>query len=178
METFECQGWVHVTVAENQSRLHVKVSHVEDHVPYTYIDIPDDVRRRVESNVHMTVSQVRTFMRLVQCSRNLTAENSQLWTEILKMYPQPAFTRKAVHALWAQHHSKQWKLDENQRRSAEMLLDKGQTAGALGTYRIEPITLHSEAGFDALAFALPDMLLKFGGRIREISIDSACERTC
>ncbi|OCH85629.1 hypothetical protein OBBRIDRAFT_739561 [Obba rivulosa] len=39
-------------------------------------------------------------------------------------------------------------------------------------YSIEPISLHTEGGFDALAFALPDMLRKFGGRIREISIDS------
>lgn len=40
---------------------------------------------------------------------------------------------------------------------------------------VQPIPLHEEPGFTALAFSLPQILRQWGGRIREIALDSACE---
>ncbi|KAF8575660.1 hypothetical protein K439DRAFT_1623434 [Ramaria rubella] len=42
-------------------------------------------------------------------------------------------------------------------------------------YRAEHIPLPAEEGFTALAWCMPDMLLQWGGRIREVAIDSAWE---
>ncbi|OCH84270.1 hypothetical protein OBBRIDRAFT_712975, partial [Obba rivulosa] len=58
MEAFECQGWIHLTIDDRQPKVHVKVSHAKDHVPYTYVNIPDDIRTMVASSPHMMVSQV------------------------------------------------------------------------------------------------------------------------
>lgn len=44
-----------------------------------------------------------------------------------------------------------------------------------GLYTIEPIPLHEEEGLTAIAFALPEILRKFGGRVHELSLDSTCE---
>jgi hypothetical protein len=44
-------------------------------------------------------------------------------------------------------------------------------------YTVQPIPLHEEVGFTALAFALPEILQQWGGHVREISLDSAC-RCC
>ncbi|KAJ7348504.1 hypothetical protein DFH08DRAFT_633394, partial [Mycena albidolilacea] len=38
---------------------------------------------------------------------------------------------------------------------------------------VEPIPLAPEHGFTAIAFALPKLLREVGGRIRELSLDSA-----
>ena len=59
MQTFDCNGWVHVTVDErSRSVIYVKITHMDDHVPYCTIDIPDDVRLMVENGIHRTPSQV------------------------------------------------------------------------------------------------------------------------
>jgi len=44
-----------------------------------------------------------------------------------------------------------------------------------GLYSVEPIPLAQEDGVTAIAFALPDLLRQFGGRIRELALDSACK---
>ncbi|KAJ7026510.1 hypothetical protein C8F04DRAFT_890657, partial [Mycena alexandri] len=38
---------------------------------------------------------------------------------------------------------------------------------------IEPIPLTPQSGFTAIAFALPKLLREVGGRVRELSLDSA-----
>lgn len=58
--------------------------------------------------------------------------------------------------------------------SAEKLLEKGQEAGGLGPYAYEKIELDEPEGLSALAFAIPEMAKRWGSRLREIAIDSAC----
>ena len=102
----------------------------------------------------------------------------QLWTEILTKYPQPRFTRKSMHHMWSKIVRKEYELEKDDVKSAALLLEKGRIAGALGTYRTEPIPMDfvsDMAGFTVLAWALPDMLAKWASRIRETSMDSACE---
>jgi hypothetical protein len=40
---------------------------------------------------------------------------------------------------------------------------------------VEPIPIVEETGVTAIAFTLPEILRQWGGRIREIQLDSACE---
>jgi hypothetical protein len=71
--------------------------------------------------------------------------------------------------------STKWKRDEDEVKSAKILLEEARESGKHGLYTVEPISLEEEDGFKALAFTLPDLLRKFGGRVRELSLDSACK---
>jgi hypothetical protein len=72
--------------------------------------------------------------------------------------------------------SQKWKRDPDEVKSARILIEEAaQSHGVMnGLYTVQPIPLHEEAGFTALAFALPEILRQWGGRVREISLDSAC----
>ncbi|KAK6966854.1 hypothetical protein R3P38DRAFT_2386745, partial [Favolaschia claudopus] len=45
-----------------------------------------------------------------------------LWKEILKSYPEPAFSQKAVYNLWAKQNLSEWRRTENELESAKILL--------------------------------------------------------
>ncbi|KAG5635616.1 hypothetical protein H0H81_010634 [Sphagnurus paluster] len=75
---------------------------------------------------------------------------------------------------WVNLTSQKWKRDCDEVKSAKILInDAFSCAGADALYTTEPIALHEEEGFIAIAFALPEILRQWGGKIREISLDSA-----
>ena len=105
-------------------------------------------------------------------SRSRTA---QIWNKILTKYEgkPPPFSRKAVYQLHSKIDSVLWKCDEDQFKSAQILLEEAK-AGKWGMYAPEPVPIPQEPGFQVLAFTLPDILRKWGGRIRKLSMDSCC----
>jgi hypothetical protein len=100
----------------------------------------------------------------------------QLWDEILKTHPSPPFPRKAIYQLWLDQTSKKWKCDPDEVKSAKILIEEASKAmpGINPLYTVQSIRLHEETGFTAIAFSLPKILYQWGGRIREIALDSAC----
>lgn len=58
--------------------------------------------------------------------------------------------------------------------SAKKLLEEWRNKSG---ERAELVEIKQEDGLVALAFVLPDLLEKWGGRIREVSMDSACKFT-
>ncbi|KAJ7679519.1 hypothetical protein DFH06DRAFT_974484, partial [Mycena polygramma] len=58
MDTFQCHGWLHITVNDSDSIAFVKISHADDHVPYWCIDVPADVMEFVRANPKLTPTQV------------------------------------------------------------------------------------------------------------------------
>ena len=71
--------------------------------------------------------------------------------------------------MWSQNVQKDYELDEDEVTSAMLLLEKGQTAGTLGTYCTEPIPMNNVSdlkGYTVLAWILPDMLSKWASRIK------------
>jgi hypothetical protein len=98
----------------------------------------------------------------------------KLWSEILKAHPKPTFTKKAVYQMWAKIDSLKWKRDADEVKSAKVLLEEARESGRHGGYTVQPIPLQGEDGVVAIAFALPEILRKWGGRVRELSLDSAC----
>jgi hypothetical protein len=83
--------------------------------------------------------------------------------------------------MWAENNSMERKHDPDELKSANILLEEFTTSKGPGLgmkeplYSVEPIPLTPQPGFTAIAFALPKMLREVGGRVRELSLDSACE---
>jgi hypothetical protein len=59
MATFECGGWLHITVDPMTSDAMVKVRHEDDHVPYYSKDVPVKLKDYVVQNPSLRASQVR-----------------------------------------------------------------------------------------------------------------------
>ncbi|KAJ7577189.1 hypothetical protein C8J56DRAFT_799033 [Mycena floridula] len=173
MPTFTCAGWLHVTLFDDSDTAYVKISHEDDHVSYCNIAVPPHIQEYVQSNSDLNP---RKFVSLVTFSFL-----QKFWNHILKTwYPDspPPFMQKSMYCLWAAEDQKKWKRDDNEVKSAKILLEeaaKFEDVPGKGLYAIEPIPLPMVVGdgFTAIAFALPGTLQKFGGRIREIALDSA-----
>lgn len=96
----------------------------------------------------------------------------------MKKDPTLQFSRKSVYQIWYAHSSAQWKRDPDELKSANILLEeawRSRSSSSINVYAVEPIPLHDEEGFTAIAFALPELLRQWAGSIREISLDSACK---
>lgn len=98
----------------------------------------------------------------------------QLWTEILQKHPKPTFTRKSIYQLWSRLSSRSWKRDEDEIQSARILLKEFQKPSADHLYTVEPMPVEQGEGITVIAFALPENLRQWGGRLRELQLDSTC----
>lgn len=58
MDTFDCSGWIHITLSDHSDDAFIKLTHCEDHVPYCPIDIPEDIEKYVRDNLKLTPTQV------------------------------------------------------------------------------------------------------------------------
>ena len=58
MDTFDCDGWLHINIWEDSDIVFVKLKHEEDHVYYWNIDVPNDVQDFVKRNSEMSPTQV------------------------------------------------------------------------------------------------------------------------
>ncbi|KAJ7689078.1 hypothetical protein B0H14DRAFT_2420865 [Mycena olivaceomarginata] len=157
IDTFPCNGWLHITIMDWDHLAYVKIKHDEEHIPYYSIDIPPDVVDYVHKNHKLTTTQ--------------------LWDEILKVHPNPPFSRKAIHSMWAQINATEWKRDPDELKSAKIILEdfSNSAPGKKPLYTVESIPLPDVPDFTAIAFCLPNILREVGGRVRELSLDSACE---
>ncbi len=59
MQSFACEGWLHITIRDFSDVALVKLVHKESHIHYWPIDIPKDVVDYVRNNAHLTPTQVR-----------------------------------------------------------------------------------------------------------------------
>ncbi|KAF5343057.1 hypothetical protein D9758_011133 [Tetrapyrgos nigripes] len=157
MDTFDCQGWLHITVFEDSEQAFIKFKHHKDHCDYPKTTVPDDIQHFVEDNFKMSTSA--------------------LWSEILGKFPNPAVHRRDVYAIANAKKSQRWKRDPDEVKSAKILLEESskKSNDSGNHYTIEAIDLSLVEGYIGLAFTLPDVLLKWGGQIREILLDSACK---
>ncbi|KAF5330152.1 hypothetical protein D9611_010589 [Ephemerocybe angulata] len=157
MDTFPCHGWLHITLSTILPYALIKINHDMAHTPYWWRDIPEDVRNMVKEH------------------KNSTPDI--LWSKIRERYPVPQFSRKDIRQLWRAEASTDWKRDEDELKSAQILLEefseRTESDKNRGLYTVEPVKVHEEEGYSALAFTLPDLLRKWGGKIKEIQIDSA-----
>ncbi|KAJ7718501.1 hypothetical protein B0H14DRAFT_3011233 [Mycena olivaceomarginata] len=136
MRTFDCRGWLTVWAYED-SEYFIRIRHQECHEKYVSIDLPEDVKSYINQNPKM-----RSF---------------QLWKEILKSHPRPAFSQKAVYNLWNKQQQTQWRRHDDELESAKLLLKEFSLDPK---YELEPIDLPDDGGgYTAIAFALPSLIL-------------------
>ncbi|THU75484.1 hypothetical protein K435DRAFT_707083 [Dendrothele bispora CBS 962.96] len=162
MDSFDCDGWLFMTISEIESYAQVQLKHAYDHVVYSEMQVPPDVQEYVENNFKMSTTSVSSII-------------IRIWNELLKKYPEPGFKRRSIYNIAANARRKQWFRDPDEFKSAKIILEESKTSKTSKTskYSIIEIDLPKVDGFSGLALSLPDVMLKFGGRIREISLDSA-----
>ncbi|KAF5343906.1 hypothetical protein D9758_012133 [Tetrapyrgos nigripes] len=156
MHTFKCDGWLAIKVFEDDPCAWIHLKHKEDHILYDGSDVPPEIRTYVKTNFRMSTSA--------------------LWTEILRLHPKPSFKRHQIASIAQDARRKQWCRDPDQLKSAKIILDEckiGSNSSSKSLWSILPINLPSVNGYSGIAFSLPDVLQRFGGPIREISLDSA-----
>lgn len=90
------------------------------------------------------------------------------------MPERPPFTREAVYATWADAHSAQWMLDDDQMESSIKLLLRAKNDKS-SPFEFDKLPIIAPEGYEVFSFALPDVLGQWGGRIREVAMDSTCE---
>ncbi|KAJ7583748.1 hypothetical protein C8J56DRAFT_1054275 [Mycena floridula] len=71
----------------------------------------------------------------------------------------------SCYRLWAAENSKKWKRDDDEVKSAHILLEEA--------CKLKNLPADDSDGFTAIAFALPESIRKWGGQIRELALDSA-----
>lgn len=71
METFECGGWMHVTVSDVANQVLVKYGHNMAHMPYCSQKVPEIIEEIIMKNPHLTVDQVTAHYSHIHCMLNL-----------------------------------------------------------------------------------------------------------
>lgn len=62
MESFQCQGWLHITLWDFSDVAYVKIDHCEAHVPYWCIDVPQAVIEYVSENAELSLPTVSLYI--------------------------------------------------------------------------------------------------------------------
>ncbi|KAJ7041720.1 hypothetical protein C8F04DRAFT_1176812 [Mycena alexandri] len=151
-KTFPCEGWLTIWAASGDTQCFVRVRHQECRQQYVSIDVPEDVKKYITDNPNMPVeggTQVLSAARLYQKGGVL-----------------------AVYNLWFQQQQTQWRRHNDEVQSARILLKEFSAHGSV--YEAEPIPIPQDQndGLTATCFALPSLLRKWGGKIREMALDS------
>jgi hypothetical protein len=58
MDTFECAGWLHITLSEIDNTALVRLKHKDEHIPYWCIDVPPDVQNFIRANSKLSPTKV------------------------------------------------------------------------------------------------------------------------
>jgi hypothetical protein len=58
MDTFECHGWLHITIGDASDVALIKYNHEEDHILYCNVEVPPDIQAYIGENKNMTPTQV------------------------------------------------------------------------------------------------------------------------
>ena len=57
-DTFNCKGWMHVTVFEGSDEVFVKMKHNDCHVPYWDVSVPEDIKDYIRANPKLKMSDI------------------------------------------------------------------------------------------------------------------------
>ncbi|KAF8884072.1 hypothetical protein CPB84DRAFT_1817005 [Gymnopilus junonius] len=147
MDRFDCNGYLHITMSDHfPSLAGIIITHHLSHWGYLDISITEDVEAIIKERVNMPASKI--------------------WEAILLEGIQGQVTEKQVHARWASLNEEQWKMDDDQVKSAIKLLEKKEG------HEIEIIPVQLEEGIDAVTFTFKGVLDVVGEEIVKVAMDS------
>ncbi|KAJ7442849.1 hypothetical protein FB451DRAFT_1057229 [Mycena latifolia] len=165
MDRFPCNGWLHVTVdSADQSTMRLRMLHHRAHCKYVNISIGDKIKELVEKMKDQPASK----------DQGMFTENSaQIWTQVLQDYPATEITQKQIYRLWSELNESAWRLDDDQVKSAQKLLEK------MHGKEIEPIPITQEDGIHCIVFGFKEVLDTWAEKNEELAMDSTCKpRPC
>jgi hypothetical protein len=58
MYSFECKGWLYITIFDGEPFATVQLKHDTDHATYAGHDVPPDIRKYVEANCKLSTTVV------------------------------------------------------------------------------------------------------------------------
>ena len=58
MCSFECDGWLHITIDDRTMDAAIVIQHKDDHIPYFVIGLPEDVKKLISDRCKENVTQV------------------------------------------------------------------------------------------------------------------------
>lgn len=58
MDSFDCDGWVHISIWDLTDIARIKIRHSNAHVPYYSINIPQHITEYVSNNCELSMSKV------------------------------------------------------------------------------------------------------------------------
>jgi hypothetical protein len=93
------------------------------------------------------------------------------------MYPVPLFSQKHVAALWSKFNRENWYLDDDEIESARKVIAQHRVKHSSQPWEVQeiPITLWKDS-FKVFAFEVTSILDIWEKDLKEVAIDSACER--
>jgi hypothetical protein len=100
----------------------------------------------------------------------MNSHERQIWSCIIKKYPETNLSQKQIYAYWAHINQDRWRLDDEQLKSAQKVLETYQ-----GT-KIQQIPIRHEEGMTTIAFAFRRVIDKFGPTVTEVAMDSTCTK--
>ncbi|KAF7344983.1 SWIM-type domain-containing protein [Mycena venus] len=147
MSRFPCKGTLQITVDNNNLELplRLKLKHHQSHIHYVDISINKNIRDLVEGMKHDSATNI--------------------WTRVLAQNPGTEVTQKQIYALWSELNEGEWRLDDDQVKSAQMILQKME-----GT-EVEFIPIRSEPGIHSIAFAFKEVLDGWAKENEELAMD-------
>ncbi|KAJ7689378.1 hypothetical protein B0H17DRAFT_1134965 [Mycena rosella] len=147
MDRFPCDGWLHITAdSKNPATVRLRVHHHCAHCQYVYISLTDKITK------------------LVGEMRNQPASN--IWMCILQENPGTDITQKQIYALWCELNKAAWRLDDDQVKSVQILLEK------MHGKEIELIPIHQEDGVHCIAFGFTEVLDGWAEQNKELVMNS------
>ncbi|KAJ7054819.1 hypothetical protein C8F01DRAFT_994868 [Mycena amicta] len=166
MLTFKCDGWLSIRVDDDSQLALVKLKHVLDHVPYGRRQMPNAVKDFILQHCDMKLR--RCFLVALPQYRTLG---------------QLPFTRRDVYHLWIKLNQQKWRRADDELESARLLINEAAinqlppdpSVNRPPLYRAENVDVPEMEGTKAIAFVLPEILWKWGGRVRELALDSTFE---
>jgi hypothetical protein len=175
MDRFSCKGNLQVKVSnsvdDDSTLIQIKLNHLKPHIPYCDISLDDDIKAIIHEMAHLQAGKVPYTPVPSVCI--LFTQSGQIWEHILKTSPEKAknITEKQIHFAWIVKNEENWRLDDDQVKSASKLLRKLEEEG----HDVEIIKVPAEPGRHSIAFALRDVLKNYGGEVYELAMDSTCK---
>ncbi|KAG6904096.1 hypothetical protein DXG01_012660, partial [Tephrocybe rancida] len=126
MERFKCDGWLHISIDENDpSTVILRVTHYENHIPYTDISVSEKVDELIKSMSDLPATKI--------------------WDVILEKKLEGQITQKQVYQHWSHHNEGRWRLDSDQVKSAKMVLERSEGIN------VNVIDIPQEQGLSSIA---------------------------